>query len=116
MNREALKRQAREEKPLAGVYQIRNLRDGKLLVEATPNLRTINGRRMELRMGKHRNARLRADVARLGADAFTFEVLEVLPEPEEAQLFPKDALKERLAAWLARLTPWGERGYHDPPG
>jgi hypothetical protein len=97
------------------VYQIRNLHDGRVLVEATPNLRTINGRRMELRMGKHRNARLRADVAALGPDAFAFEVLEVLPEPEDPRLFPRDALKTLEAAWLARLQPWGTRGYNDPP-
>jgi hypothetical protein len=115
MNREELKRRAREVKPQAGVYQIRNLRDGRVLVEGTLNLKTINGRRMELRMGKHRNPRLRADVEALGADAFVFEVLEVLPDPDEAPRFPRDALEALEAAWLERLRPWGERGYNDPP-
>jgi hypothetical protein len=116
MDRETLKRQARETKPQAGVYQIRNLRDGRVCIESTPNLRTINGRKMELRQGKHRNSRLQADARLLGAEAFVFEVLEVLPEPEEAQQFPRDALKALEAAWLERLRPWDGRGYNDPPG
>jgi hypothetical protein len=70
---------------------------------------------MELRQGNHRNARLQADARLLGADAFVFEVLEVLPAPEEEQRFPRDALKALEAAWLQRLRPWGERGYNDPP-
>ncbi len=113
--RAALKQQAREARPEAGVYQIRNLRTGRVLVESTPNLKTINGRRMELARGAHRNARLQADARELGGDAFAFEILEVLEEPEEGLAYRRDALKRLEAAWIERLRPWGERGYNDPP-
>jgi hypothetical protein len=113
--RAELKRAAREARPEAGVYQIRNLRSGKILVESTPNLRTLNGRRIELARGGHRNARLRADVEALGADAFVFEVLEVLEEPEGGFVLPRDALRRLEAAWLERLQPYGERGYNAMP-
>jgi hypothetical protein len=113
--RAALKQQAREARPEAGVYQIRNLRTGKVLVESTLNLKTLNGRRMELARGAHRNARLQADVVALGADAFAFEILEVLAEPEEGFAYRRDALKRLEAAWLERVRPYGDRGYNDAP-
>lgn len=114
--RAALKQQAREARPQAGVYQIRNLRTGMVLVESTLNLKTINGRKMELVRGAHRNARLQADVTALGSDAFVFEVLEVLEETEEGFVYRRDALKQLEAAWLERLEPYGERGYNPRPG
>jgi hypothetical protein len=116
MDRRAeLRRQAREARPEAVVYQIRNVRNGKLLVESTPNLRTLNGRKVELSRGIHSNARLRADLEAMGSEAFAFEVLEVLEETEEGLVWRKDALKRLQEAWIARLRPWGERGYHLPP-
>jgi hypothetical protein len=114
--RRALKQQARETRPEAGVYQIRNLRSGLVLVESTLNLKTINGRRMELARGAHRNARLQSDVRELGSDAFVFEILEVLEEKEEGLLYRRDALKQLETAWLERLQPYGARGYNAPGG
>jgi hypothetical protein len=112
--RAELKRQAREAKPEAGVYRIRNARDGKALVESTLNLRSLNGVRMFLARGEHRNERLRADLAALGPDSFVVEVLEVLPE-DEGLVWRRDALARLEAAWLERLQPYGERGYNAPP-
>ena len=115
MDRRAeLKRQAREAKPEAGVYRIRNVRDGKVLVESTLNLRTLNGVRMFLARGEHRNDRLRADLAALGPGAFVVEILEVLPE-DDGVVWRRDALARLEAAWLERLQPYGERGYNAPP-
>ena len=108
--RAALKRMAREAKPKAGVYQVRNVQNGMLLVESTLNLKTMNGARMFLERGGHRNARLQADLTALGADAFVFEVLEV--EEEDGLVYRRDALAAR---WLERLQPYGARGYNAPP-
>ncbi len=112
MDRTAAKRAAREARPQAGVYQIRHVVSGRVLVEATANLRSLNGVRMFLARGAHSNARLRADLGVHGADAFVVEVLEVLEEPEEGLAFRKDALKRLEAAWLERLRPYGDRGYN----
>ena len=116
MDRRAeLKRQAREAKPEAGVYRIRNVRDGKVLVESTLNLRSLNGVRMFLARGEHRNERLRADLVALGPDAFVVEVLEVLRE-DDGLVWRRDALARLEAVWLERLQPYGERGYNAPGG
>ncbi|BDG01046.1 GIY-YIG nuclease family protein [Anaeromyxobacter oryzae] len=114
--RAALKQRARETKTEAGIYQIRNVRSGRVLVASTLNLKTINGARMTLAHGQHRNAALQADVAALGVDAFVFEVLEVLEEPEDGLVYRRDALERLEAAWLERLQPYGVRGYNAPPG
>jgi hypothetical protein len=113
--RAELKRQARDTTPEAAVYQIRNVSTGKVLVESTPNVKTLNRRRTEVASGVHMNARLREDLAARGGGDFVVEVLEVLQEPEEGLTYRRDALKRLEAAWIARLRPWGERGYHAPP-
>lgn len=112
MDRKALKRAAREVKPEAGVYQIRNVRNGMILVESTLNLKTLNGRRVQLAQGAHPNARFRADLQALGADAFVFEVLEVLEEDDGELLYRRDALERLEAEWLERLQPYDARGYN----
>jgi hypothetical protein len=113
--RAELRRQARELRPEAVVYAIRSLSTGRRLVESTPNAKTLNGRRMELARGVHRNERLRADLALRGAADFVVEILEVLEEPEEGLAWRRDALKRLEHTWVERLRPWGERGYHAPP-
>lgn len=112
MDRKELKRQAAEIKTESGVYQIRNTRDGKLFVDSTRNLKTLNGQRFMLEMGSHRNKALQQDWSQLGADAFVFEVLEVLKKPEEGYFDEVDALKKLKAKWMQQLQPYGERGYH----
>jgi hypothetical protein len=116
MDRRAeLKRAAREARPEAAVYQIRYVRNGKVLVEATLNLRSLNGRRFELGRSAHPNPGLRADLAVFGPDAFVLEVLEVLEEREEGLVWRRDALRRLEAAWLERLRPYDERGYNHRP-
>lgn len=112
VDRKELKRLASETKTEAGVYQIRNTRNGKLFVEATRNLKTINGQQFTLENGTHMNKGLQAEWREFGAGAFAFEVLEVLEEPETGYFDQKDELKKLKEKWLAQLQPFGERGYN----
>lgn len=61
-----------------GVYQIRNIKNNKVYVASTPNLKSLNGKKSMLRSGVHRNRQLQEEWNRFGEDAFVFEVLEVL--------------------------------------
>ncbi len=73
MNRRAeLKQLYKETEIEAGVYRITN----------TKNLKTMSGRRFELNVGSHTNRALQDDWKQYGADAFEFEVLEVLKKKE----------------------------------
>lgn len=107
-----LKQFAKEIKTDAGVYQIKNNRNGKALVESTRNLKTINGQQFQLELGSHTNKMLQQDWNECGKEAFTFEVLEVLDKEKMAPLDEQDALKKLKEQWLERLQPFGERGYN----
>lgn len=107
-----LKQQYKEIKTEAGVYQIRNTQNNKVLVVSTPNLKTINGRLMMLKSGFHRNSRLQEDLTKYGDSVFVIEVLEVLEQKEEGYFDLKDELKKLEEKWLEKLQPFGEKGYN----
>lgn len=111
--RAELKQQYKEIKTEAGVYQIKNQKTGKILIESTLNLKTINGRRIELERGTHRNRLLQEEIRQFGPYAFTFEVLEVLEKKEDDEFFDvRGALKKLEEKWVEKLKPFGDRGYH----
>lgn len=107
-----LKNQYKEIKTEAGIYQVRNTVNGKVLLVATPNLKTINGRQIELSTGVYKNKLLQEDWNKYGKDAFVFEVLEVLEQPEEGYFDMKDELKKLENKWLEKIQPYGDKGYH----
>ena len=117
MNRKALSRAYRETRRPMGVYQVRNTRDGRVLVGRTVDLPSIlNRERTQLQFGGHRNAELQRDWNVLGPDAFAFEVLDTLAVPDDQPGFdPTDDLRMLEALWLEKLEPFGERGYTPRP-
>lgn len=110
--RKELQEQAKEVKIEAGVYCIRNERNGKVFVDSTPNLKTINGQKFMLQMGTHLNRQLQAEWKEYGEQAFTIEVLEVLKKEDNPYFDAKDALAKLLKHWMEQLEPYGDKGYH----
>jgi hypothetical protein len=96
----------------AGVYQIRNKVNGKLLVDSTPNLKSLNGRSTSLQLGSDRNAALQREWNEFGADSFAMEILEVLKPSDNPYFSVKDELKKLEEQWMNKLQPYGDRGYH----
>lgn len=75
-----------------GIYQIRNLINGKFYVGSTMRFeRRWWDHQEKLRKGNHVNAHLQASWNKHGEESFVFEVLEVLPEPTKEVL----ALREQ---------------------
>lgn len=107
-----LKQQYKETKIEAGVYQIKNIKNQKIFIESTPNLKTINGKRFTLDMGSFQNKLLQNEWKEFGAEAFVFETLEILKAPEHGYFDAKDALKKLKEKWLDELQPYEERGYN----
>ena len=107
-----LKQLYKKMKTEGGVYLIRNTKNQKVLVVSTPNLKTINGRKMQLRDGTHQNRQLQEELRHYGPEAFVFEVLEVLEEKVDAGFNKAEALKQLEQQWLEKLQPYGERGYN----
>jgi len=110
--RKELQEQAKEVKIEAGIYCIRNERNGKVFVDSTPNLKTINGQKFMLQMGTHLNRQLQAEWKEYGEQAFTIEVLEVLKKEDNPYFDAKDALAKLLKRWMEQLEPYGDKGYH----
>lgn len=99
----------------AGVYCVRNDATGRLLLGSSVNLHgPLNRHRSELRYGSHRCAALQADWDRLGEEAFTFEILDRVPDALEG-LERDDALRQLEQKWLAACPPGGGTSYNTSP-
>ena len=112
--RSELKRQYKMTPPPMGVYRIRNLENGKVMIGSAMNLPGIlNSNRFQLKMGSHPNKELLAEWKFLGEEKFVFEVLDELDPKDEA---PDHDYRADLAAleelWIEREQPFGVRGYH----
>lgn len=110
--RQVLKMQYKETKPQAGVYQIKNVKNGKVLILSSPNLKTMNGKKFMLQQGTFPNPVLQKDLEEWGPEAFEFEVLEVLEEKNEPGFQVSDALEKLEEKWLDKVKPYSERGYN----
>lgn len=74
-----LKEDYKSLKPEMGVFQVRNLANGKILVSNALNIQAkFNRYEAQLKFEMHRNAELQRDWSEQGADDFAFEVLSVL--------------------------------------
>ena len=117
MDRRAeLKQAYKDHPPLAGVYQIKNLANGKIFIGGRMNVEgALNSHRFQLKVGSHRNNALQQDWNAYGAEQFSFEILDTLKPDDD----PNRNLREDVAAleelWREKLQPYGERGYNAPP-
>ena len=79
-----IKQEYKQKKPVVGVYQIKNLVTGKVLIEGSTNLDTIWNRfTMELKYSLHRNKELQKDWDQFGDENFEFTILSELDIDEE---------------------------------
>lgn len=110
--RKELLNQYKEIKPEAGVFGIKNLKNNKIYISSTRNLKTLNGQRFTLETSSHKCMALQKEWTEFGSDNFVFEVLEILKVEENEYFNIHEALKKLEAKWLLDLKPYGERGYN----
>lgn len=116
MDKKALKRDYKETARPMGVFQIRNSRNGKVLIGTSIDLPAIlNRHRAQLGFGSHRNRELQKEWNEQGADAFEFEILDALPPSDRPAYDPADDLRALEELWLEKLSPFEERGYNARP-
>ncbi|WP_010494210.1 GIY-YIG nuclease family protein [Paenibacillus elgii] len=112
--RKELLEEFKQIKTYMGIIQITNKVTGKIFVDSYPNLKnkwmTI---KMQLDMGRFANLELQKDWKELGAEAFTYEVLEEQKTDDVTDM--KWELKMMEKPWLEKLQPYGDRGYNKPP-
>ncbi len=109
-----LKREFKEAPKEAGIFRITNTANGKVYLGSSLNLHgPLNKHRFMLKMGSHINRALQADFARFGAEAFTFEIVEVVKRTDDPGFDAEDELALLEEIWIEREKPFSERGYND---
>ncbi len=95
----------------AGVIRITNQKNGKVFVKAYVNLKNKwESIRAQLDAGRYMNLRLQAEWKEYGPEAFTYDILEQKDAQDITDV--RWELGQMEKAWLSRLQPYGERGYH----
>lgn len=111
--RQELKRAYKERKIPAGVFQVKNTANGKVLLGSSLNLEgPLNSHKFMLTIGKHRNEALQNEWNQYGPDKFVFEILEVVKVKDDPDFNLRDELTLLEQIWLEKLQPFGERGYN----
>ena len=111
--RKELQREYKERVKPSGVYQVKNLANGKVLLGSSINLEgLLNRNRFTLRTNSHPNKELQKDWNELSPDQFLFEILEVVQVQDDPNFNLKDELTLLEQIWLEKLQPFGERGYN----
>jgi len=108
-----IKREYKERKNEAGVFQIKNTANGKVLLGSSLNLQgPLNSHRFMLGIGSHRNKPLQKEWNEFGAEAFVFEILETVKIKDEPGFDIGDALTLLEQIWIEKLQPFGDKGYN----
>jgi hypothetical protein len=111
--RKEINREYQERVKPSGVFQVRNLVNGKVLLGSSLNLEgPLNKHRFMLRINGHPNKELQKDWNDLGPEQFSFEILETVHISDNPNFNLKDELTLLEEIWLEKLQPFGERGYN----
>ena len=108
-----IKREYKERKIPAGIFQVKNSVNGKVLLGSSLNLEgPLNSHKFMLKIGLHRNEALQKDWNEYGPDKFVFEILEIVKVKDDPNFNLSDELTLLEQIWLEKLQPFGERGYN----
>jgi hypothetical protein len=114
MDKKAEKLKYKASRRPMGVFQIRNLANGKIFVGSSMDLSAMFNRiRFQLYAGSHPNKPLENDWRTFGTGRFAFEVLEELFPREDAAYDYAADLETLEDLWLEKLEPYGEKGYNE---
>lgn len=112
-SRRELNREYAERVKPAGVYQVKNLVTGKVLLGSSLNLEgPLNRHKFMLKIGSHTNKALQKDWNEFGSEKFAFEILEEAQRKDVPGFNLADELTLLEMIWLEKLQPFGERGYN----
>ena len=112
-SRKDIQREYKERPKSAGVFQVKNVVNGKVLLGSSLNLDgPLNGHRFMLEIGGHTNKALQKEWNEFGANKFVFEILEVVKVKDDPNFNLNDELTLLEQVWLEKLQPFGEQGYN----
>jgi len=114
MDKKAAKLAYKASRRPIGVFQVRNLVNGKIFVGSSTDLSAIFNRiRFQLYAGAHPNKALESDWKLFGTGKFEFEVLEEVFQREDSNYDYAADLETLEDLWLEKLQPYDDRGYNE---
>lgn len=112
-SKQEIKREYKERKKPAGVFQVKNTANGKILLGSSLNLEgPLNAHKFMLTIGKHRNEALQKEWDEFGGDKFVFEILEEVKVKDDPNFNLADELTLLEQIWIEKLQPFGKKGYN----
>jgi group I intron endonuclease len=116
INKSEIKKKYKQSLTPMGVYQLKNLINGKILIGSSKNLPGRKNRfEMELSLENFSDKELLHDVREFGKDKFAFEVLDYLEPKEDPAYNYTEDLKTLEELWIEKLQPFNEKGYNKQP-
>jgi group I intron endonuclease len=113
MNRKELINEYKQSIKAMGIYQIRNLINGKIFLGSSKDLKGIlNRNKFQLKNNLHINKAMQRDFNEIGEANFSFEILEHLKPKEGMEGDYTRELKRLENMWSEKLQPFNENGYN----
>jgi group I intron endonuclease len=113
IDKKELKKKYKQTLPPMGIYQIKNLANGKILIGHTKNLNAkFNSYKFQLNANLHSNKYLQEEYNKFGEENFTIEVLDLLEPKEDLTINYENDLITLEELWLEKLKPYNEKGYN----
>ena len=112
-SRKEIKEAYKQMKFQIGVFQIRNLINGKVFIGSSLDLvASWNSQRFQLNAGLHQNSKLQKEWAELGADNFVYEIVSELKQDAETSVNYNREIKKLEEMVIDDIQPFGDKGYH----
>jgi hypothetical protein len=113
IDKKELKKQYRNTIRPMGIFQLKNLVDGKVFIGSSLFLDTVyNKHFFQLKMNSHMEKQLQEDWNKYGEANFEFSVLDTLKPVDDPSYDYAEDLKILLDLWMDKLQPYGDKGYH----
>lgn len=116
MDKKELKKQYKQTLTPMGIYQVKNLANGKILIGGSKNLKgKLNSIKFQLEMNSCMNKELQNDFNRYMEKNFLFETIDMLEPKEDPNYDYTEDLNVLEEMWLEKLQPYEEKGYNKKP-
>ena len=113
MNKKEIIKQYKQTIQPMGIYQIKNIRNGKKFIGSAKDLRgIINSNKFRLQNGFHSNKEMQTEFNNMGENSFSFDILDYLQPKDDMNYDYTEDLKTLEEMWLEKLQPYNEKGYN----
>lgn len=113
INKSEIKKDYKRTLTPMGVYQVKNLVNGKIFIGSNKNIPArINRHKFELKLNSDDIKELQEDYNKYGEENFSFEILDELKPKEDPDYNYKEDIKVLEQLWIDKLRPFDEKGYN----